>query len=58
MLSWVSASSDPPLRLVLGGDALARMRGKLASVAQEVEKWQDTTLATAFIDLSRRNQAL
>jgi NAD(P)-dependent dehydrogenase (short-subunit alcohol dehydrogenase family) len=53
MIQFVE-TAGPPLRFVLGGDALARMRGKLASVAQELEKWQDTTLATAFEENSAR----
>jgi NAD(P)-dependent dehydrogenase (short-subunit alcohol dehydrogenase family) len=39
---------NPPLRLVLGADALIRMRGKLASVARELDTWERTTIETAF----------
>ncbi|HEY4387338.1 MAG TPA: oxidoreductase [Ktedonobacteraceae bacterium] len=47
-------TAHPPFRLVLGADALARIRSKLASVAQELDAWEDTTLATSFEDHSLR----
>ena len=39
---------EPPLRLALGADALQMIRGKLASMAQELDAWEATTVATAF----------
>ncbi|MBD2100994.1 oxidoreductase [Leptolyngbya sp. FACHB-261] len=39
---------NPPQRLVLGADALERIRGKLRSVAQELDAWEQTTVNTAF----------
>jgi hypothetical protein len=41
-------SANPPLRLVLGADALERIRAKLASVASELDVWEETTVNTAF----------
>jgi NAD(P)-dependent dehydrogenase (short-subunit alcohol dehydrogenase family) len=41
-------TEHPPLRLALGELALNRMRGKLASVAAELNTWESTTLATAY----------
>ena len=41
-------SDQPPLHLVLGADALQRIRGKLAAVAQDVDAWESTTVNTAF----------
>ena len=40
----VVESDDPPLRLVLGADALERIKGKLTQVAQELESWKDVSL--------------
>jgi NAD(P)-dependent dehydrogenase (short-subunit alcohol dehydrogenase family) len=47
MIEVVNAA-NPPLRLVLGADALERIRGKLQSVAQELDTWERTTVNTAF----------
>jgi NAD(P)-dependent dehydrogenase (short-subunit alcohol dehydrogenase family) len=47
MIKVVNAA-NPPLRLVLGADALERIRGKLRSVAQELDTWELTTVNTAF----------
>ncbi|MEH2178665.1 oxidoreductase [Nostoc sp.] len=41
-------SSQPPLRLVLGADALERIRGELRSVAEELDRWEATSVNTAF----------
>ncbi len=41
-------SPSPPLRLVLGADALQAVRDKLAQMTQELERWEATTLATLF----------
>jgi len=38
----------PPLRLVLGGDALASIRGKLDSVSANLDEWKQVTLSTSF----------
>lgn len=44
----IANASNPPLRLVLGADALEEIRRKLDSVAQELNIWERTTLSTAF----------
>lgn len=41
-------SSQPPLRLVLGSDALEIIRNKIDSVSQELDRWETTTVNTAF----------
>jgi len=43
-------TANSPQRLVLGADALGRIRGKLRSVAQELDDWEQTTVNTAFSD--------
>jgi hypothetical protein len=39
---------QPPLRLVLGGDAVERVTNKLAAVRQDLEDWREVSLATDF----------
>lgn len=39
---------EPPLRLVLGKDMLPRVRGKLQSSLQEIDRWERLSLATEF----------
>lgn len=41
-------SSNPPLRLVLGADALDAIHAKLATVAAELADWKDVSINTAF----------
>lgn len=41
---------EPPLRLVLGADALESVRGKLAAMTAELDAWESVTRATAYID--------
>jgi NAD(P)-dependent dehydrogenase (short-subunit alcohol dehydrogenase family) len=43
-------SEDTPLRLPLGTDAVDGIRGKLASVREELDRWEDVALSTAFGD--------
>jgi NAD(P)-dependent dehydrogenase (short-subunit alcohol dehydrogenase family) len=38
----------PPLRLVLGADALAGIRAKLAAVSAEISTWEAVSVGTAF----------
>jgi NAD(P)-dependent dehydrogenase (short-subunit alcohol dehydrogenase family) len=38
---------EPPLRLVLGADALGGVRAKLESLRQNVDAWESVTLSTA-----------
>jgi NAD(P)-dependent dehydrogenase (short-subunit alcohol dehydrogenase family) len=44
----VTRATKPPLRLVLGADALEGIHVKLAQVANDVETWRSTTVVTAF----------
>jgi NAD(P)-dependent dehydrogenase (short-subunit alcohol dehydrogenase family) len=46
----VTKAQNPPLRLVLGADAVTRVRAKLAQVAQDLEAWESTSLNTAYSD--------
>ncbi|MCO5996611.1 oxidoreductase [Actinoallomurus rhizosphaericola] len=39
---------EPPLRLVLGGDALELIRQKLARQTAELDKWESVTFSTDF----------
>lgn len=44
----VVGSSEPPLRLLLGSDALRRTRAKLAKFEREIAEWEDVTLSTDY----------
>jgi len=44
----VVESPNPPLRLVLGADAVGAIRGKLAAVEAELDAWEPISLNTAF----------
>jgi NAD(P)-dependent dehydrogenase (short-subunit alcohol dehydrogenase family) len=44
----VLESPNPPLRLVLGADAMAAVRGKLARVAADIGAWEQVSAATAL----------
>jgi NAD(P)-dependent dehydrogenase (short-subunit alcohol dehydrogenase family) len=44
----VVESQHPPLRLPLGEMALGRIRGKLKSVAAELDAWEAVSLATSY----------
>ena len=46
----VVESDNPPMRLVLGGDALEATRKKMKSFQQELEEWKEVTLSTSFED--------
>lgn len=44
----VVETTHPPLRLVLGADALEGVRHKLHQVKEEVDSWESITVSTAF----------
>ncbi|MEU8075556.1 oxidoreductase [Catellatospora citrea] len=44
----IAGSDDPPLRLLLGSDALKRARESSAARAAETEKWADVTVSTDY----------
>ena len=46
----VATSPEPPLRLQLGADCVARVEAKLAHVASELEAWRPLSLSTAYDD--------
>jgi NAD(P)-dependent dehydrogenase (short-subunit alcohol dehydrogenase family) len=46
----VVESTDPPLRLILGVDALGLWDKKLAAMQAELTRWRETAMATAFDD--------
>jgi NAD(P)-dependent dehydrogenase (short-subunit alcohol dehydrogenase family) len=41
-------ADDPPLRLVLGADAIGNIRRRLESLTNELAKWEDVGAATAL----------
>ena len=43
------AAEAPPLRLILGSDALGRIRTKLAAVSREADMWETTSVETDFV---------
>jgi NAD(P)-dependent dehydrogenase (short-subunit alcohol dehydrogenase family) len=44
----VTRSTHPPLRLILGADAIARFRTKLVQVAKDLEDWEAVSLNTGY----------
>ena len=44
-------AAEPPTRLQLGADAVARVEQKLAHVAAETERWRAVALSTAHDDV-------
>lgn len=44
----VTRSQNPPLRLILGADAIARVRTKLGQVAKDLEAWESVSLNTGY----------
>jgi NAD(P)-dependent dehydrogenase (short-subunit alcohol dehydrogenase family) len=47
------SSAKPPLRLVLGGDAIDRIRPRLGDLQHELSEWEELGRATAFDDSPR-----
>jgi NAD(P)-dependent dehydrogenase (short-subunit alcohol dehydrogenase family) len=46
----VVESDNPPMRLVLGEDALKATRQKIETFQKEIEQWEEVTLSTSFED--------
>lgn len=44
----VANATNPPLRLALGSDAVARIEAKNSAVEQELAQWRDLSLSTDF----------
>jgi NAD(P)-dependent dehydrogenase (short-subunit alcohol dehydrogenase family) len=49
-IAKVVESENPPLRLLLGSDALAGAREKLTELATDYDTWEETTLSCDFED--------
>ena len=49
----VTRAAQPPLRLILGTDALEGVRAKLAQVSEDLETWKSITIDTAFHESGR-----
>jgi len=41
-------ATPPTLRLPLGRDALTRIRGKIARLTQDMDRWEPVALGTDF----------
>ena len=41
-------AADPPLHLLLGSDALRRVREKFSATTREIDYWEATSLGTDF----------
>ena len=46
----VAAAADPPARLQLGADCVARVEAKLDQVATELDRWREVALSTGYDD--------
>ncbi|MEE1904214.1 oxidoreductase [Pseudomonas inefficax] len=44
----LASAANPPLRLALGSDAVARIEAKNSTVEQELAQWRDLSLSTDF----------
>ena len=50
----VTRAQNPPLRLILGEDALERVRAKLAQVSEDLETWKSTSVSTAYPGVAQK----
>ncbi|WP_026414522.1 oxidoreductase [Actinomadura oligospora] len=46
----IAGVDDPPVRLQLGADCVARVEAKLQQVKTELDEWREVALATAYDD--------
>lgn len=46
----IATVADPPVRLQLGADCVAAVEGKLQRVADELSKWRELAVSTAYDD--------
>lgn len=44
----VTRAQHPPLRLILGADAIERIRAKVTQVLEDLEAWKSTSVNTAY----------
>jgi hypothetical protein len=42
------AAADPPARLQLGADSVAAVEAKLQHVTEELNKWRELAISTAY----------
>jgi hypothetical protein len=42
------SSAEPPLRIVLGGDAIDSIRQRLAGLQDELSQWEEAGRATSI----------
>jgi hypothetical protein len=49
----VTRAQNPPLRLILGADAVERVRAKLTQVTEDLETWKSTSVNTAYPGVAR-----
>ncbi|MDT7624252.1 MAG: hypothetical protein QOF99_5153 [Pseudonocardiales bacterium] len=47
----LATAAEPPLRLHLGSDCVTLVENKLASVAEELDRWRDLALSTDFTSI-------
>jgi hypothetical protein len=52
----VTEAEHPPLRLILGADAVERVRAKLTQVREDLEAWKSTSVSTAYPALAELPQ--
>jgi aryl-alcohol dehydrogenase-like predicted oxidoreductase/NAD(P)-dependent dehydrogenase (short-subunit alcohol dehydrogenase family) len=53
----VTEAQNPPLRLILGADAVERVRAKLTQVAEDLETWESTSVNTAYTTAAKARPA-
>lgn len=46
----IAGAGDPPVRLQLGADCVARVEAKLEQVKTELDQWREVAVATAYDD--------
>lgn len=54
----VTRAQHPPLRLVLGADAVERVHAKLTQVVEDLEAWKSTSVNTAYPAVAAHRPAL
>ncbi len=50
----VAYSASPPLHLILGSDALERVRGMLSNLKEEIDKWEKISVSTDFAEVKAK----
>lgn len=47
----LASTAEPPLRLHLGSDCVTMVENKIASVAEELDRWRDLALSTELTSI-------